>query len=68
MSIEHLKAIHYKLVSLLKSLSPEDLKRSFIHPETNNEVLLSYNIGNYAWHSKHHYAHVENLMKRKGWL
>lgn len=68
MSIEHLKAIHYKLVSLLKSLSPEDLKRSFIHPETNSEVLLSYNIGNYAWHSKHHYAHVENLMKRKGWL
>ncbi|WP_298533240.1 YfiT family bacillithiol transferase [uncultured Algibacter sp.] len=68
MSIEHLKAIHYKLVNLLKTLSAEDLKKSFIHPETNNEVLLSYNVGNYAWHSNHHYAHIENLMKRKGWL
>lgn len=68
MSIEHLKAIHYKLVNLLKSLSTEDLNKCFIHPETNSEVLLSYNIGNYAWHSNHHYAHIENVMKRKGWL
>ncbi|PWH82777.1 putative metal-dependent hydrolase [Algibacter marinivivus] len=68
MSIEHLKAIHYKLVNLLKSLSEDDLKKSFIHPESNSEVLLSYNVGNYAWHSNHHYAHIENVMKRKGWL
>ncbi len=68
MSIEHLKAVHYKLVHLLKSLSKEDLKKSFLHPETNSEVFLDYNIGNYAWHSNHHYAHVENAMKRKGWL
>ncbi len=68
MSIEHLKAIHYKLVHLLKGLSKDDLKRSFIHPETNSEVPVDYNIGNYAWHSNHHYAHVENIMKQKGWL
>jgi hypothetical protein len=66
MSIEHLKAIHYKLVYLLKGLSEDDLNKSFIHPETNSEVKLSYNIGNYAWHSNHHYAHIENLMKQKG--
>lgn len=68
MSIEHIKAIHYKLVNLLKSLPEKDLKKSFIHPETNTEVPLSYNIGNYAWHSNHHYAHIENIMKHKGWL
>lgn len=68
MSVEHLKAIHYKLVNLLKGMSKEDFNRSFIHPETNSEVFLSYNTGNYAWHSNHHYAHVENIMKRKGWL
>lgn len=68
MSIEHLKAVHYKLVVLLRSLSNTDLKKRFIHPETNAEVFLDYNIGNYAWHSKHHYAHIENIMKRKGWL
>ncbi|SEQ10760.1 DinB superfamily protein [Hyunsoonleella jejuensis] len=68
MSIEHLKAIHYKLVHLLRSLSNADLKKSFIHPETKTEVFLDYNIGNYAWHSNHHYAHIEHLLKRKGWL
>ena len=68
MSLHHIKAIHYKLVYLLKTLSEDDLNKSFIHPETNSEVLLSYNVGNYAWHSNHHYAHIENLMKRKGWI
>ncbi|WP_136480602.1 YfiT family bacillithiol transferase [Cognatitamlana onchidii] len=68
MSLEHIKAIHYKLVNLLRSMSKEDFSKSFIHPETDSEVLLSYNTGNYAWHSNHHYAHVENIMKSKGWL
>ncbi len=68
MSIEHIKAIHYKLVNLLKKLSNDDFKKCFIHPETNSEVLLSNNVGNYAWHSNHHYAHVENILKEKGWL
>ena len=68
MSLEHLKAVHYKLVYLLKSLSNNDLNKCFIHPETNNEVLLKQNIGIYAWHSNHHYAHIENLLKRNNWI
>ena len=48
MSLQHLKAIHFKLVYLLKSLSEEDLNRSFIHPESNKEVILKHNIGLYA--------------------
>ena len=68
MSIEHIKAVHYKLVNLLKCLNKADLEKSFIHPETNSEIKLAHNIGNYAWHSNHHYAHVENLLKRKGWV
>lgn len=68
MSINHLKAIHYKLVYLLRGLTNEDLNKSFMHPETNSEVFLKYNIGNYAWHSNHHYAHIESLMIRNGWI
>jgi hypothetical protein len=64
MSLNHIKVMHYKLVYLLKGLSRDDLNKCFIHPETNSEVLLSFNIGNYAWHSNHHYAHIENLLKR----
>lgn len=68
MSLNHLKAIHEKLVYLLKMLQEEDLQKSFIHPETNNEITLKYTIGNYAWHSNHHYSHIEKLLKRNGWL
>lgn len=67
MSINHLKAIHFKLVYLLKTLSEDDLNKYFIHPETNDKVVLKKNIGIYAWHSDHHYAHIQNLLKQKGW-
>jgi len=62
MSLDHLAAVHYKLVYLLK------FNRSFIHPEGNVEVVLKHNVGIYAWHGSHHYAHIENLLKRKNWI
>ena len=67
MSLDHLSAVHFKLVYLLRSLSDSDLDKSFIHPEHNEEVKLRKNVGIYAWHSKHHYAHIKNLLDRKGW-
>ena len=67
MSLDHLKAVHYKLVYLLRSLNEEDLNKSFIHPEHNREVGLRENIGIYAWHSDHHYAHIANLKDKRGW-
>lgn len=68
MSLDHLKAVHFKLVFLLKKLNEDHLNKSFIHPEHNQEVTLKKNIGIYAWHCNHHYAHIENLLKSKGWL
>tara|TARA_R110002072_G_scaffold127575_2_gene264988 strand:- start:369 stop:899 length:531 start_codon:yes stop_codon:yes gene_type:complete len=66
-SLLHLKAVHAKLVYLLKGLSDKDLQKSFVHPETNETVVLSKNIGIYAWHCNHHFAHIENLLICKGW-
>ncbi|WP_445738532.1 YfiT family bacillithiol transferase [Mariniflexile sp.] len=68
MSLLHLKAIHAKLVYLLKGLHENDLDTCFIHPETQSEVVLKTNIGFYAWHSNHHYTHIENLLKRNNWV
>jgi hypothetical protein len=68
LSIHHLKAVHAKWVYLLKGLSDEDLEKSFVHPESGDTVALKTNIGIYAWHSNHHYAHIENLLIRKGWI
>ncbi|WP_242091585.1 YfiT family bacillithiol transferase [Aestuariivivens sediminicola] len=67
MSIEHLKAVHYKLVYMLKRINKTQWNNVFIHPDTNSEISLKLNVGIYAWHSNHHYAHIENLLKRKGW-
>lgn len=67
LSLKALESLHAKLVYLIQGLSQKDLKRTFIHPESQKEVSLKKNIGIYAWHSQHHYAHIENLLQRKGW-
>ena len=67
MSLDHLKAVHAKLVYLLKGLSKEQLQRTFTHPEDNSETTLLENVGRYAWHGSHHYAHIKNLIQREGW-
>lgn len=66
-ALDLLDAIHKKWVRLLKTLSEDELNRLFIHPESNSEVSLKKNIGIYAWHCRHHYAHIENLKIEKGW-
>ena len=67
LSIVYLKALHAKLVYLLKKLSPEDLDKYYIHPEGNTKVTVRENIGKYAWHSEHHCAHIQGLLERNGW-
>ena len=67
MSLDHLRAVHFKLVYLLKGLSKEQLKRTFVHPEGNQVSTLEENIGRYAWHGSHHFAHIKNLIDREGW-
>ncbi|WAC01978.1 putative metal-dependent hydrolase [Lacinutrix neustonica] len=66
-SLVHLAMTHAKLVYFLKGLSSRDLERTYVHPEGNKVVSLKENLGMYAWHSQHHYAHIERLMLREGW-
>lgn len=68
MSLIHLKAIHTKLVYLLKGLTETDFDNYFIHPESQSKVSLKRNVGVYAWHSNHHYTHIENTLKRNNWI
>ncbi|MEN8797745.1 MAG: YfiT family bacillithiol transferase [Flavobacteriaceae bacterium] len=66
-SLNHLRAIHKKLVFLLRGIDRQELKRTFIHPEGNIETSLEENIGRYVWHGHHHYTHINNLIGRKDW-
>ena len=61
-----LKGLHSKWTYLLKSLSEEELKRTFVHPESGDQVTLAENIGIYAWHCDHHIAHIRLAMESGG--
>ncbi|WP_435416324.1 YfiT family bacillithiol transferase [Polaribacter aestuariivivens] len=67
LSIDGLKALHSKWVYLLKNVSDKDLAKKFIHPSNNKKTSLKENICIYAWHCNHHFAHIEQLLIRKGW-
>ncbi len=65
-SLRMLDTIHARWASLIRSLSEDDFKRKFVHPETG-EWTLEEALALYAWHSRHHTAHITRLRERNGW-
>ena len=61
-----LDGLHERWVYLLKNLTETDLKKGFVHPESGRQVLLEQNIGLYAWHCDHHYAHILLALEHEG--
>lgn len=66
LGLDFLALLHARWVVLLRSLTPEDLARTFVHPDMGS-VESSWNVGMYAWHGRHHLAHVTGLIEREGW-
>ncbi len=58
--------LHERLVALLESMSEDDFRRGFNHPE-RGRMTLAENLALYEWHSRHHTAHITNLRSRLGW-
>ncbi len=65
-SLALLEQLHLRWVRLLRALKPTDFERRFNHPESGVLTLAALT-ALYAWHGKHHTAHVTALRKRKGW-
>jgi hypothetical protein len=65
-SLRLLEGLHTRWVSLLSSLSENDWKRTFRHPEMGS-LRLDTTLALYSWHSLHHAAHIRNLRRRNGW-
>ncbi|QQZ09639.1 YfiT family bacillithiol transferase [Heyndrickxia vini] len=65
-SLSLLESLHKRWTNLLRSLSGADLEKTFIHP-VSGDVSVGENIGIYAWHGRHHLAHITSLCKRNGW-
>ncbi|MDQ1639558.1 MAG: hypothetical protein QOF62_2897 [Pyrinomonadaceae bacterium] len=66
LSLDLLEALHRRWVSFLRSLKDEDFDRTFQHPELG-VVSLKKNVALYAWHGRHHVAHITALRERMGW-
>jgi hypothetical protein len=66
-SITLLYALHTRWHELLKNISGADWDRVVVHPEHSREMSLWYLLGMYAWHSKHHVAHITALRERNKW-
>ncbi|WP_078546541.1 YfiT family bacillithiol transferase [Litchfieldia alkalitelluris] len=66
LSISLLESLHKRWINILTTLTEEDLKRTFTHPELGL-MPLGRNIGLYAWHGNHHIAHITELKKRMIW-
>ena len=65
-SLVFIAHLHARWITLLRALSRVELARTFVHPDSG-ESSLAWNLGNYAWHGRHHVAHITNLRARKGW-
>jgi hypothetical protein len=65
-SLALLTALHQRWVLLLESLSETDFSRTLRHPEIGVVALGSY-LGSYAWHGRHHVAHITSLRERLKW-
>jgi uncharacterized damage-inducible protein DinB len=65
-SLDLLEALHVRWVILLRAIKPQDWKRTFNHPQ-NGSMSLEYALALYAWHSRHHLAHITQTRARMGW-
>src|SRR5262245_6815400 len=61
-SLALLDALHIRWTAFLRGLSPADFRRTFVHPDLGT-VPLDVALGIYAWHGKHHIAHIANAPK-----
>jgi DinB superfamily len=65
-SLSLLEGLHARWLALLRSLREAELARTLRHPEWG-EMSLDWMLGLYAWHSRHHVAHITTLREREGW-
>jgi hypothetical protein len=66
-SLDLLDALHLRWVALLQSMDSADFNRGLRHPEHGRVLTLKQMLALYAWHGRHHVAHITSLRKREGW-
>lgn len=65
-SLELIESLHARWVLLLQSLDEQQWKRGFHHPESGPSTVEAATLM-YAWHSRHHVAHITRLRMKRDW-
>jgi DinB superfamily len=61
-----IEGLHARWVALLESLNEAGFARGYVHPKLGRQTL-STALALYAWHGRHHTAHITVLRARMGW-
>jgi hypothetical protein len=63
-SLRLLEGLHQRWVALLETFTEEEWNRTFVNPESGSTLQLKKALALYAWHCKHHLAHVTETIKK----
>ena len=66
LSLVLLESVHARWVLVLRAMRDTDFARTINHPETGVQTLDRV-LALYAWHGRHHIAHVTSLREKRGW-
>lgn len=66
LSLRIVEGLHARLDAIIAGMTEADYARTFVHPDSGVNTLATW-VQLYAWHSRHHVAHITELRKAKGW-
>ncbi|MGM9987257.1 MAG: YfiT family bacillithiol transferase [Bacillaceae bacterium] len=65
-SMQILTGLHHRWTRLLQSMSKEDFKKTFYHPEMKVSISLYTLLALYVWHGNHHLGHIKLVESSEG--
>jgi hypothetical protein len=63
-SLRMLEGIHIHMAALMESFTGNEWNKTYYHPESKRTYPLKYVAALYAWHSKHHLAHITETVSK----
>jgi hypothetical protein len=62
-ALDGLESMHARWIALIRTMSDADFRKGFIHPETGGRMTLFDRVASYAWHGRHHLAHIHLALR-----
>jgi uncharacterized damage-inducible protein DinB len=66
-SLQLLRALHERWMAVIRATKEAEFARTFRHPEHAAPKTIDWMLFLYAWHGRHHVAHITELRRQKGW-